>query len=482
MASPDFRPYVDLSIYDKQPADLYTEAVNYASTALPEFSPRTGTVEDALLQATSYVGGELIAAINRLPNGLMDGIMNLFGLVRKEASFATGTAIFTAVDSAGANIPSGTQVGYIETTSSGTILHVFETIEPATITAGNTTSSQVDIQAISTGSVPSLVVDDPLIILTQTNRLLSAKIGADVTQGLAAETDVEYFTRGATFLSGLTQGLVTATQITNRVLSLLAGTTTPDTDFTAVTLSTGWRCKVYDLTDVNAIEPTGNFVRSSGTVTVTVPSGHGIGVNDEIQVSTPDSTSAFDGYFTVTSSNATDISWSQSGTNASVTAGNSYIYHLDGMDTAAASSTGNATVVICDEHGDSLTSTDSTTILNDIIDRTIAGLTVNYMPAMIVDVSCSIDIVVKAGYSSLEVLNAVEEYIEGIVSPANWDWASTIKTNYIIARVSQVEGVDYVDSVTFDSPTSAIASLSSGNIVFPYKGTLPRLTATVGEA
>jgi hypothetical protein len=482
MASPDFRPYVDLTIYDKQPGDLYDEAVDYASTALPEFSPRTGTVEDALLQATSYVGGQLIAAINRLPDGLMDGIMNLFGLVRKEASFATGTAIFTAVDSAGANIPTGTQVGYIETTSSGTILHVFETIEPATITAGNTTSSQVDIQAVTTGSVPSLVVDDPLIILTQTNRLLSAKIGADVTQGLAAETDAEYFTRGATFLSGLTQGLVTSTQITNRVLSLLAGTSTPDNDFTGVTLSTGWRCNVYDLTDLTVVEPTGNFVRSSGTVTVTVPSGHGIGVNDEIQVSTPDSTSAFDGYFTVTSSNATDISWAQSGTNASATAVNSYIYHLDGMDTAAADAAGNATIVICDEHGDSLKSADFATIVNDVTDRTVAGLTINYMPAMIVPISCSIDIVIKAGYSSFEVLAAVEEYIESVVSPANWDWASEVKANLIIARVSQVEGVDYVDSVTFDSPTSAIASLSAGNIVFPYKGTLPQLTATIGEA
>lgn len=482
MASPDFRQYVDLTIYDKQPGDLYTEAVTYASTALPEFSPRTGTVEDALLQATSYVGGQLIAAINRLPDGLMDGVMSLFGLVRKEASFATGTVIFTAVDNAGANIPSGTQVGYIETTSSGTILHVFETTESGTITAGNTTSSQIDIQAVTTGSVPSLVVDDPLIILTQTNRLLSAKIGADVTQGLAAETDVEYFTRGATFLSGLTQGLVTATQIKNRVLSLLAGTTTPDTDFTAVTLSSGWRCNVYDLTDLSTIEPTGNFVRSTNTVTVTVPSGHGIGVNDEIHVFTPGAGSAFDGYYTVTTSNATNISWTQTGTNASATAENSFIYHLDGMDTAAAAVAGNATVVICDEHGNGLTTADSTAVINDISDRTIAGLTINYMPAMVVDISCSIDIVVKSGYSSLEVLNAVEEYIESLVSPANWDWASEIKTNYIIARVSQVEGVDYVDSVTFDSPTSAIASLSSGNIVFPYKGTLPLLTATVGEA
>lgn len=482
MASPDFREYVDLTIYDKQPGDLYTEAVEYASTALPEFSPRTGTVEDALLQATSYVGGQLIAAINRLPDGLMDGIMGLFGLVRKEASFATGTVIFTAVDNAGANIPSGTQVGYIETTSSGTILHVFETTEPGTITAGNTTSSQIDIRAVTTGSVPSLVVDDPLIILTQTNRLLSAKIGANVAQGLAAETDAEYFTRGATFLSGLTQGLVTATQIKNRVLSLLAGTTTPDTDFTGVTTSTGWRCNVYDLTDLSVVEPTGNFVRSSGTVTVTVPSGHGIGVNDEIQVFTPGTGSAFDGYFTVTVSNATNISWAQAGTNASATAENSFIYHLDGMDTAAAAAAGNATIVICDEHGDALTTADSNVIINDVTDRTIAGLTINYMPAMIVNISCSIDIVIKTGYSSLEVLNAVEEYIEGLVSPANWDWASEVKTNLIIARVAQVEGVDYVDSVTFDSPTSAIATLSAGDIVFPYKGTLPLLTATVGEA
>jgi hypothetical protein len=118
----------------------------------------------------------------------------------------------------------------------------------------------------------------------------------------------------------------------------------------------------------------------------------------------------------------------------------------------------------------------------DIQDRTVAGLTVSLMPAMIVDLTCTIDIVIKTGYSSLEVLAAVEEYINTLVSPKNWDWQDTVRANYIVARVAQVEGVDYVDSVVFDSPTSAIASKVGDDIVFAYRGTLPSLTATIGEA
>ena len=51
MASPDFSEYIDLTINDLQPPDIYSLAREYALVSLPEFNPRTGTVEDAVLQA-----------------------------------------------------------------------------------------------------------------------------------------------------------------------------------------------------------------------------------------------------------------------------------------------------------------------------------------------------------------------------------------------------------------------------------------------
>ena len=81
MASPDFSNYIDLTVNDKQPDEIYNDAIDYAKIALPEFSPRSGTVEDAVLQSTAYMAGVTSGSINRLPNGLMEGIMRLIGVV-----------------------------------------------------------------------------------------------------------------------------------------------------------------------------------------------------------------------------------------------------------------------------------------------------------------------------------------------------------------------------------------------------------------
>lgn len=480
MTSPDFRPYVDLTIYDKTSATLYTEAADYAATALPEFSPRVGTVEDALLQGISYVGGEVIAAINRLPSGLMEGLLGLFGFTRNEATYATMAVTFTAVDNAGVTIPAGTQVGYFESTSTGTVLHTFSTTTDATITVGSTVSSPIIVQAVSTGAVPSLVAGEDLTILTQSSRLLSADVSVAPIQGSASETDLEYFTRGATFLASLSQGVVTASQITNRVLALLSGIATPDTNFTDVVTSTGWRCSVYDLTALQNPSPT-TISRTGSTVTATLPSGHGITTGDVILVQTPDDTGFdFEGFFTVLTDSSTQITWSDSGTAWSVTPTNSHIYNLtQSLDIAGTDVGGSVTIVVCDEHGDPLNPSDETVVIDDIEDRSVSGLNVKIMPAMIADISCSIDVAIKTGYSSLEVLQAVEAYIQDLVSPANWDWSTGVKANLIAARVALIAGVDYVDSVTFDSPTGVLATLNAPDIDFNYKGVLPQLTVTV---
>jgi hypothetical protein len=482
MASPDFSPYVDLTINDKDPGKIYLEAVDYAAVALPEFSPRIGTVEDALLQAMAYVSGAMISAINRLPDSLMEGILALFGLVRKEATYATSTAIFTSIDSLGLDIPAGTQVGYLEATTNGNILHVFQTIESASIPAGSNQSPQVPVASISVGTVPYLVADDPLTLLTASTKLLSAKIGAAVVQGLSGELDIEYFARGANYLSSLSQGLVTASQISGRVLNVLSSTDN-GVDVTAdLVESTAWRCKTYDLTQIKVFEPTSNFVRvnSTSVVTATVPAGHGIAIGDEIRVNTPAGALSFDGYFTVVTSGATTITWSQAGANETITAVNSYIYNLTSIATGAANVGGQATIVICDEHGDPLSDVDSAAIVADIRSKTVAGLGVTYVPASIVDIALTATIAVKPGYSNYEVTLAVKEYIESVISITQWDWSSVIYANYVIARISQVEGVNYVSSITFSSPSNPIASLASNNITFLTRGTLPNLTATIG--
>ncbi|MBV5280155.1 MAG: hypothetical protein J0651_02510, partial [Actinobacteria bacterium] len=76
----DFSQYVDLTIYDKEPGDMYLEAIEMARLTLPEFSLRTGTVEDAMFQAMAWIGWVNATSINRIPDRLMAGILSMMGV------------------------------------------------------------------------------------------------------------------------------------------------------------------------------------------------------------------------------------------------------------------------------------------------------------------------------------------------------------------------------------------------------------------
>ena len=64
----DFSQYVDLTIFDAQPGDIYLEAIELARTTLPEFNLRVGTPEDAIFQAMAYMSSLVISSINRIPD------------------------------------------------------------------------------------------------------------------------------------------------------------------------------------------------------------------------------------------------------------------------------------------------------------------------------------------------------------------------------------------------------------------------------
>jgi len=493
MASPDFTQYVDLTIFDRQPGDVYLDAIDYARTVLPEFEPRVGAVEDALLQSIAYVGGELIAAINRLPNGLFEGLLNLFQFPRRQATFARGSAIFTAVDATGVRIPAGTQVGYLNEGNDGTVLFVFQTEEPASIATGETVSGPIPIAAVDTGNVPPIESGQQLLLLSTSNKLFSVELSGDILDGKPGESDFEYFARAATHIASLSESLATSRQISKKILSILSGSVGTDLIFEDVEFSNAWRAITYDLTQCPVIQPTGTFSRSSGTVTVTVPEGHGVTASftpDYIRVYTardpddPESEdgSSFDGLFSVDSVTDTTISWSQAGDDETFSADATRIFNLSNIATDVSNVTGNATIFICDEHGTPPTEADAEVILNEIRERAIAGLTLHYVPPLIIDVDITCTITVNESYSATEVIDVAKQYIEDAISPRLFQWSPILRLNYAIAKIAQVEGVDVVNSISFDLPDDTAASIEDGDVVFSYRGTLPRVSATITSA
>lgn len=216
MPSPDFSSYVDLTPYDAQPAEIYSAAVEYATTSMPDFSPRTGTVEDAMLQSMSYVSGFLVAAINRLPNSLMEGVLNVFGFARNEATLSSGTVVLSLIGDAG-TIYAGTQLAYEEIVDGQTNQYVFTSLDDISITEGDL---EVEINVISAnaGVIPTIASGSTIKVLTANSLIVSAVSGT-ITSGQDGEDDTSYFTRAVTYFQSLSDGLITPRQIEAHTLS-----------------------------------------------------------------------------------------------------------------------------------------------------------------------------------------------------------------------------------------------------------------------
>lgn len=218
MTSPDFRNYIDLTVYDTTPQKLYDDSVTYAQTAMPEFDPRIGTIEDALLQSMSFVGAVLATGINRLPNGLMEGILSLLGFTRNEATFATGSVLITTSINTGVVIPAGTVVTYDVLDGDIVTSYPFAT-DTDLIIASTFDSGTVAVTATTAGKYPSLLAGQALTLVSQVQYVLTTALTADIDVGADTETQTAYFNRGAQYLASLNTTLATASHMTNYISS-----------------------------------------------------------------------------------------------------------------------------------------------------------------------------------------------------------------------------------------------------------------------
>jgi len=216
MPSPDFSNYIDLTPYDAQPSDIYASAVEYATTSMPDFSPRTGTVEDAMLQSMSYVSGFLVAAINRLPNSLMEGVLNVFGFERTEATLSSGTVVLTLLGDEG-TIFAGTQFSYEEIVDGQINQYVFTALDDTSVADG---VEEIEIDVISTaaGAIPTISSNSSMKLLSS-NALVISVLSGTISSGQDSEDDNSYFTRASTYFQSLSDGLITPRQVEAHILS-----------------------------------------------------------------------------------------------------------------------------------------------------------------------------------------------------------------------------------------------------------------------
>jgi hypothetical protein len=218
MTSPNFSQYVDLTIYDIDAFQVYDDAIVYARDAVPEFEPRPGTLEEAILQAISYNTALLSSQINRLPDGLMEGITRLAGLERREATFATGTAIFEIFDDNGITIPAGTIIAYEEINDDVVTSFPFETVTDLVIPAEQEFGT-VAIRATDAGVYPALLGTQQMELISPAPGVVDVVLGESIFVGTNEETDLDYFNRATQHFASLSMALVTKSQILNYIKS-----------------------------------------------------------------------------------------------------------------------------------------------------------------------------------------------------------------------------------------------------------------------
>jgi hypothetical protein len=221
--SADFRPYVNMQLFDRDPAELYLSTLELLQLNIPGLSVKPGTIEDALVQAFSYLTSIAVNHINTLPNMLMEGLANLIGVTRRNVKFATVTATITALDYAGGTLDEGTTFEYTYVSGGTTYSDYFEITTPAIIGAVEPDlsanpptplpSTEVTLVATEIGYRQPVAAGTVLTI--QNSQFVSDSAVALDTfeQGTEEESDAEFVARFSTYLRALGNALATAKQI-----------------------------------------------------------------------------------------------------------------------------------------------------------------------------------------------------------------------------------------------------------------------------
>lgn len=205
MPSPDASQYIDLTVYDLDQQDVFEKAETELLTNLPDWTPREGNIEVLLLEAMAGQMAEGIFAINRLPSGIMEALLQLYGIDRDTGSPPIANLTFTMVNTSGSTIPAGTEVEL--TLSGGLEPVIFTTNIDLVIAPGNSsgtvaaTGDRFTADANNTPAATAVTLQDSLIYVDTVTLTIT-------TGGSDPEDDTDYFTRGTTRFSRLTETLV----------------------------------------------------------------------------------------------------------------------------------------------------------------------------------------------------------------------------------------------------------------------------------
>lgn len=206
MPSPDVATYLALELVDLSEQDLIDEALARVAETFPDWTPREGNTEVVLLEALAAMAAEFVYAVNRLPDGMTETLLRLFGLERDQGAPPVASVTFAVADTAGHTIPAGTVVR----------LDLGSDVDPVDFT---TDADLVIPAGSSTGTVgaaagePGITANGQpggtiLELLDAISYVDSVTLAAPVSGGRAAEDGDTFLARAIPLLSRLTTTLV----------------------------------------------------------------------------------------------------------------------------------------------------------------------------------------------------------------------------------------------------------------------------------
>lgn len=128
---------------------------------------------------------------------------------------------------------------------------------------------------------------------------------------------------------------------------------------------------------------------------------------------------------------------------------------------------GHVTVVVYG-NGALLSGGDKTALLNSMTPLALSNLAIHVTDPTVTNINVTATVHAVAGFDHTTVQNSVIAALQAYLNPNSWDWSGTVRRNELIALMSNVEGVDYVTSIT--TPASDVSL--SGNGTLANAGTL----------
>lgn len=506
----DFSRYVDLTAYDADPTDIYLGALRLARLTLPEFQLRQGTVEDALFQACAYMQSLNVAAINRVPNRLMEGIARIIGITRVEGTRAKVNVTLTLNEIPEEGYPlkitKSRAFTYSITYPSGDVHYPFMTTKLETFT---TTTARVastgnaalasDLQVGDVIDGVTLATGDRVLLKAQT---ASAENGiyVAVASGAASRAlDADDVSELPLFVS-VTEGTVganTGWNMTN-IGDIVVGTT-------AITYAAGtYPSKTITLSSQGVgVHPTptagqavilASVIPEVQTAVIAAVPYFSVGINPESDAKYMDRCVTHMQGLSSTAITANQLRVYILTNHANVARCSVYNTMTSGardLDQFGSGPTVNAGYVLVMVYGQNrvLTSAERTTIQIAAADRTSAGLTVTVVDPVLIDLEIAAAVIVEKRRNATDMADDVQVALRRSLTPGLWRGTSeAILVSEITSTIRNVDGVLAVTSVTvvptsgsasntlYAGNTSALNSAGNPNVYFVSAGTLPDIT------